>query len=149
VIPINFDEVDDPAEMIIASTQHRGVDASIDAIGFETKGSTLETIATTLKIEASAGTVLRWAIAATRRGGGVVRRAGPVCRLHSRVPVRRRFRQGTAVRDCRTDDRTSLASGLDARFFPASQSIWAHRNHAAAPSSSALRGSGDAEASAE
>jgi threonine dehydrogenase-like Zn-dependent dehydrogenase len=71
VIPINFDEDDDPAATIIASTQNRGVDASIDAIGFEAKGSTLETIATTLKIEASAGTVLRWAIAATRRGGVV------------------------------------------------------------------------------
>jgi threonine dehydrogenase-like Zn-dependent dehydrogenase len=71
VIPINFDDVDDPAEVIIASTQQRGVDASIDAIGFEAKGSTLETIATTLKIEASAGTVLRWSIAATRRGGVV------------------------------------------------------------------------------
>jgi threonine dehydrogenase-like Zn-dependent dehydrogenase len=70
-IPINFDEVDDPAEMIIEATQHRGVDASIDAIGFEAKGSTVETIATTLKLEASAGTVLRWAIAATRRGGVV------------------------------------------------------------------------------
>lgn len=71
VIPINFDEDDDPAATIIAATQNRGVDASIDAIGFEAKGSTLETIATTLKIEASAGTVLRWAIAATRRGGVV------------------------------------------------------------------------------
>jgi threonine dehydrogenase-like Zn-dependent dehydrogenase len=71
VTPINFDEVDDPAAMIIAATQHRGVDASIDAIGFEAKGSTLETVAATLKLEASVGTVLRWAIAATRRGGVV------------------------------------------------------------------------------
>lgn len=71
VTPINFDEVDDPAAFIVEATQHRGVDASIDAIGFEAKGSTVETIATMLKLEASAGTVLRWAIAATRRGGVV------------------------------------------------------------------------------
>lgn len=71
VIPINFDDVDDPAAVIIEQTASRGVDASIDAIGFEAKGSAIETIATTLKLEVSAGTVLRWAIAATRRGGVV------------------------------------------------------------------------------
>ena len=68
---INFDDCDDPAALIVEQTQNRGVDASIDAVGFEAKGSTLETVAATLKLEASAGTVLRWAIAATRRGGVV------------------------------------------------------------------------------
>jgi len=68
---INFDECDDPAALIVEQTRNHGVDACIDAVGFEAKGSTLETVAATLKLEASAGTVLRWAIAATRRGGVV------------------------------------------------------------------------------
>ncbi|PUA18168.1 zinc-dependent alcohol dehydrogenase [Glaciimonas sp. PCH181] len=68
VIPINFDEVD-AAEFIIQNTGCRGVDAVIDAVGFEAKGSTLETVMTTLKMEGSSGAALRQAIAAVRRGG--------------------------------------------------------------------------------
>ena len=68
-IGINFDEIDDPAQFILDKTQNRGVDASIDAVGFEAKGSAVETVLTTLKIEASSGTVIRQSIAATRRGG--------------------------------------------------------------------------------
>ena len=71
VHPINFDRVDDPAEQIIEATQFRGVDASIDAVGFEAKGSMVETAMTTLKLEGSSGAVLRQCIAATRRGGVV------------------------------------------------------------------------------
>lgn len=71
VTPINFDDVDDPAELIIEGTDYRGVDASIDAVGFEAKGSTLETTLTALKLEGSSGQSLRQAIAATRRGGTV------------------------------------------------------------------------------
>lgn len=69
VLPINFDSQDDPAQAIIEATHFRGVDASIDAVGFEAKGSTVETVMTNLKIEGSSGAVLRQAIAATRRGG--------------------------------------------------------------------------------
>lgn len=69
IIPINFDDIDDPAEYIIEQTDFRGVDASIDAVGFEAKGSTLETVLTDLKLEGSSGKALRQAIAATRRGG--------------------------------------------------------------------------------
>ena len=68
--PINFDEVD-PAEVIIENTSFRGVDAVIDAVGFEAKGSTLETVMTNLKIEGSSGSALRQCIAAARRGGTV------------------------------------------------------------------------------
>ncbi|MES2636322.1 MAG: zinc-dependent alcohol dehydrogenase [Pseudomonadota bacterium] len=68
-IGINFDEIDDPAQVILDKTQNRGVDASIDAVGFEAKGSKVETALTTLKIEASSGIVIRQSIAATRRGG--------------------------------------------------------------------------------
>ncbi|GGD46059.1 zinc-dependent alcohol dehydrogenase [Pseudoxanthomonas indica] len=69
VVPINFDEQDDPAEVIVEATSGRGVDASIDAVGFEAKGSTTETVLTNLKLEGSSGKVLRQCIAATRRGG--------------------------------------------------------------------------------
>ncbi|MBW3549237.1 MAG: glutathione-dependent formaldehyde dehydrogenase [Proteobacteria bacterium] len=68
---IDFDEHDDPAQLINDATQGRGVDASIDAVGFEAKGSTTETVLTKLKIEGSSGKVLRQAIACTRRGGTV------------------------------------------------------------------------------
>jgi threonine dehydrogenase-like Zn-dependent dehydrogenase len=68
VIPINFDEVD-AAEFIIENTAFRGVDAVIDAVGFEAKGSGLETVLTNLKMEGSSGNALRQCIAAVRRGG--------------------------------------------------------------------------------
>lgn len=69
-IPINFDKNDDPAARIIENTAgHRGVDAVIDAVGFEAKGSLTETVMSNLKIEGSSGKVLRQAIAAVRRGG--------------------------------------------------------------------------------
>ncbi|MDU6412015.1 MAG: zinc-dependent alcohol dehydrogenase [Yersiniaceae bacterium] len=70
VIPVNFDEIDDPAAAIIEQTPgNRGVDAVIDAVGFEAKGSTTETILTNLKLEGSSGKALRQCIAAVRRGG--------------------------------------------------------------------------------
>jgi threonine dehydrogenase-like Zn-dependent dehydrogenase len=69
VEPINFDRVEDPAGFIIDQTEFRGVDASIDAVGFEAKGSAVETVLTNLKLEGSSGAALRQAIAATRRGG--------------------------------------------------------------------------------
>ena len=69
VVPLNFDKLDDPAAFIVDQTEGRGVDASIDAVGYEAKGSTLETVLTTLKMEGSSGAALRQAMAATRRGG--------------------------------------------------------------------------------
>jgi len=69
VIPINFDETDDPAQEIISATADRGVDAVIDAVGFEAKGSATESVLTNLKLEGSSGAALRQAIAAVRRGG--------------------------------------------------------------------------------
>lgn len=71
-IPVNFDEIDDPAEFIIEQTKgNRGVDAVIDAVGFEAKGSVTDTILSNLKLETSSGTVLRQCIATVRRGGVV------------------------------------------------------------------------------
>ena len=69
VEPINFEQTEDPAQDIIQKTQYRGVDASVDAVGFEAKGSMVETVLTAMKLEGSSGQVLRQAIAATRRGG--------------------------------------------------------------------------------
>jgi threonine dehydrogenase-like Zn-dependent dehydrogenase len=71
VIPINFDKDEDPAETILKATNNHGVDACIDAVGFEAKGSALETAMTTLRLEGSSGKALRQCIAATRRGGVV------------------------------------------------------------------------------
>jgi threonine dehydrogenase-like Zn-dependent dehydrogenase len=72
VIPINFDEDDDPADTIIRQTKGmRGVDGAVDAVGFEAKGSTTETVLATLKMEGSSGKALRQCIAAVRRGGTV------------------------------------------------------------------------------
>lgn len=69
-IPINFDiGDDDPAEIILEKTDRRGVDAAIDAVGFEAKGSATETLMATLKVEGSSGKALRQCIAAVRRGG--------------------------------------------------------------------------------
>lgn len=68
---IDFDAIDDPAQFILEHTDRRGVDASIDAVGFEAKGSVVETVMTKIKLEGSSGVVLRQAIAATRRGGVV------------------------------------------------------------------------------
>ncbi|MGM7312762.1 glutathione-dependent formaldehyde dehydrogenase, partial [Acinetobacter baumannii] len=45
--------------------------AVIDAIGFEAKGSVIETVLTNLKLEGSSGAALRQCIAAVRRGGVV------------------------------------------------------------------------------
>jgi threonine dehydrogenase-like Zn-dependent dehydrogenase len=70
VYTINFDEVD-PAEVIMSNTAFRGVDAVIDAVGFEAKGSTLETVLTGIKIETSSGAALRQCIASVRRGGAI------------------------------------------------------------------------------
>jgi threonine dehydrogenase-like Zn-dependent dehydrogenase len=71
VEPVNFDKVANPAEFIIEETDFRGVDASIDAIGFEAKGSVVETVLTNIKLEGSSGKALREAISATRRGGTI------------------------------------------------------------------------------
>lgn len=68
-IPINFKEEDNPAKRMILDTDHRGVDAVIDAVGFEAKGNKLESTLRGLMIETGSGTVLREGIAALRRGG--------------------------------------------------------------------------------
>jgi threonine dehydrogenase-like Zn-dependent dehydrogenase len=70
VVPLNFDDVD-AADFILQATDGRGVDGVVDAVGFEAKGSALETVLTDLKLEGSSGKALRQCIAAVRRGGTV------------------------------------------------------------------------------
>lgn len=70
VVPINFDDVD-AAAFILEATDGRGVDGVVDAVGFEAKGSAIETIMTDLKLEGSSGKAVRQCIAAVRRGGTV------------------------------------------------------------------------------
>jgi threonine dehydrogenase-like Zn-dependent dehydrogenase len=48
-----------------------GVDACIEAVGFEAEGSALESALTAVKLEGSSGVAIRQCIAATRRGGVV------------------------------------------------------------------------------
>lgn len=67
---VNFTD-QDPADVIIAATGGRGVDVSVDAVGFEAKGSTADAVLTALKVETSSGSSLRQCIASTRRGGRV------------------------------------------------------------------------------
>ena len=70
VVPVNFDDCD-AAEFIIDNTDFRGVDGVVDAVGFEAKGSTVETVLANLKLEGSSGKALRQCIAAVRRGGTI------------------------------------------------------------------------------
>ena len=72
VMPFNLNQYDDPAAAIIEQTPGcRGVDAVIDAVGFEAKGSTTETALKNLKLEGSVGKALRQCMAVVRRGGTV------------------------------------------------------------------------------
>ncbi len=70
-IPINFDLGQDAAESLIAQSSHRGLDAVIDAVGFEAQGNAADTVLSNLKIEGSSGKALRHCITAVRRGGVV------------------------------------------------------------------------------
>lgn len=71
-IAINFDEVDSPDQVIVEhSPGRRGVDVVIDAVGFEARGSTLETVLNRIKLDPGSSIVLRQCIAAVRRGGQV------------------------------------------------------------------------------
>lgn len=71
VTPIDFSKVDDPADYIVSQTSGRGVDACIEAVGFEAEGSALESALTAVKLEGSSGVAIRQCIAAARRGGVV------------------------------------------------------------------------------
>lgn len=70
VDPINFYHDHDPAGTIVKKTPGgRGVDAVIDAVGFEASGTTLESVMNMFGFEGSSGKALRQCIEAVRRGG--------------------------------------------------------------------------------
>lgn len=69
--PIDFDRDQDVASVLLAATDGIGVDAAVDAVGFEAKGSVVDTVLAAVKAEGSSPHVLRECIAATRRGGTV------------------------------------------------------------------------------
>ncbi len=71
VTTIDFKEIEDPADYILTQTSGRGVDACIEAVGFEAEGSALESALTAVKLEGSSGVAIRQCIAAARRGGVV------------------------------------------------------------------------------
>jgi threonine dehydrogenase-like Zn-dependent dehydrogenase len=69
VIPVDFSKVDDPAAFILEQTDRRGVDAAVDAVGFEAKGSMVESALRGMLLETGSGVALREGIGALRRGG--------------------------------------------------------------------------------
>lgn len=69
-IPINFCSTQ-TEQFIIQHTGYRGADCVIDAVGFEAKGSPIETALSAAKLEGGSGKVLRRAIATVRRGGRI------------------------------------------------------------------------------
>lgn len=70
VIPVNFYHDKDAARTILKQTQgERGVDAVIDAVGFEASGTTLESVMNMFGFEGSSGKALRQCIETVRRGG--------------------------------------------------------------------------------
>ncbi|AIR91020.1 zinc-dependent alcohol dehydrogenase [Pseudomonas cremoricolorata] len=72
VIPVNFYHDNDPARTIVnATVDQRGVDAVIDAVGFEASGTTVEAVMNMFGFEGSSGKALRQCIEAVRRGGVV------------------------------------------------------------------------------
>jgi threonine dehydrogenase-like Zn-dependent dehydrogenase len=95
--PVNFDKIPNPSEFIIEKTRFRGVDASIDAIGFEARGSIVETVLTNIRLEGSSGKALREAVAATRRGGIISVPGDYVGYLHA-VMIGDAFEKGLTVR---------------------------------------------------
>lgn len=113
VIPINFDEIDDPAEAIIEHTAgYRGVDAAIDAVGFEAKGSTVETVLTNLKVEGSSGAALRQCIAAVRRGGVISVPGVYACFIHGFL-FGDIFEKGLAIRGGQTHVQAHLPALIE------------------------------------
>ncbi|MDZ5605453.1 zinc-dependent alcohol dehydrogenase [Pseudomonas sp. RP23018S] len=70
VKPVNFYHDHDPAQTILKQTRDmRGVDAVIDAVGFEASGTTLEAVMNIFGFEGSSGKALRQCIETVRRGG--------------------------------------------------------------------------------
>lgn len=86
VVPINLNRDDGPADTVRKGTDFHGVDATIDAIGVEAKGSVLEIVLTAMKWKAAT------------RLGGVVSPPGVYAGF---IPTRSsKRRKRTAGRSC-------------------------------------------------
>src|SRR3546814_20932987 len=70
-IPVRFDTGAGAAAKIIGQTGQYGVDAAIDAVGFDGRGSPAETMLTPLKIKACNEHALRQAVSILRPGGNL------------------------------------------------------------------------------
>jgi threonine dehydrogenase-like Zn-dependent dehydrogenase len=70
---VNFKYVHDIVAYLKKTTEQRGPDVCIDAVGLEADGSFLQTLTgLKLKLQAGAATAIVWAIHAIRKGGNVV-----------------------------------------------------------------------------
>ena len=67
VASLNFAHDDDPADILLKSTDFHAGDDVIDTVGLEANGSAIETVMTTLKLEGSGGPALRQCIEVTGR----------------------------------------------------------------------------------
>ncbi len=95
---VNFDEVDDIVRFIIQTTDGRGPDVCIDAVGCEAGGSFLQKLSGRwLKLQAGAATVIGWAIQCVRKGGhvSIVGVYGPPWNL---VPMGTAMNKGLTLR---------------------------------------------------
>jgi threonine dehydrogenase-like Zn-dependent dehydrogenase len=66
---IDLEKADDPVDVILEKTQGRGVDAAIDAVGFEASGSKVDSALQTMKLQPDKLNALMSAIGSIRRGG--------------------------------------------------------------------------------
>lgn len=96
-VPIRFDSGAAPAAKIIGLTDRYGVDAAIDAVGFDGQGNPAETMLTALRIETGSTYALRQAVAAVRRGG-IVSIAGFYAGLGHGVPLGEIVEKGIAIK---------------------------------------------------
>jgi threonine dehydrogenase-like Zn-dependent dehydrogenase len=77
----NFTEYDDIVVEMKKTTDHRGADVVIEAVGAEADGNLMQLIAgTKLKLQGGSATALNWAIDSVRKGGtvSVVGAYGPI-----------------------------------------------------------------------
>src|SRR3546814_1584130 len=100
-IPVRFDTGAGAAAKIIGQTGQYGVDAAIDAVGFDGRGSPAETMLTTLKIEAGNAHALRQAVTSVRRGGTLCI-AGFYAGSSHAIPLGEIFEKGLSIKAGRT-----------------------------------------------
>lgn len=99
--PVRFDTGAGAAAKIVALTDRYGVDAAIDAVGYDARGNVAESVLTSLHLEAGSAHALRQAIAAVRRGGTLCI-AGFYTGLGHGIPLGEIFEKGLVIKAGRT-----------------------------------------------